>query len=293
MFSFSFDGEFVSSKSPRVASLLRSKKTQTTWVFSVDVDKDFSLVWVDKSEWCEGSSVSLKRLSYAKVENNGLLVLVFPEHELFLKLTNVKPEAALRMVVEAAAAAQGGVTCTSLSSQYFEFSSNGFKKNGNTWKPCALTLLNGVFLIFDSLLDQAPIAKLDLEMIAAVSILGRDAAANVVLVELTLSSGAKRLFGTETKQSAEEWKKRLVVVKQKKPVLRKSGSNNSVIERETKEPAREPEDIDEADSITMEMPDLRNSGLEWGSAESVSQIETSPPPGRRIVIGKKSAGNKE
>lgn len=44
-------------------------------------------------------------------------------------------------------------------------------------------------------------------------------AGNIVLVEVVLQSGTKRLFGVESKAVAEEWKKRLGKVSGEKRIL--------------------------------------------------------------------------
>lgn len=111
--SWTFEGEIApSTKSPR-ASRVFTRKTQskpTLWVFT---SNNQDLVWTDKNEWVDGSSLSLIQVGRVKAKD-GSVMLTFADQDLIIKPTNVSAETALRLIVEAAAAVQG-VSCCSIS----------------------------------------------------------------------------------------------------------------------------------------------------------------------------------
>ncbi len=257
-----FDAEIEKSGRKKLTVSPRTARRGPAVFTFTQSDDGATIFWADKAGREAGGEASLIMLSCAKMKERGVVLLLFPETEL-----SVRPiafaERFLRIVVEWAAQFQG-VSCWSLSPDYFDYCSPGFKMTGGEWVKCFFALNNQhQLLCFNSTMDKAPAAVVDVTLFSAVTLLGKED--KYVVLQLSQKDGSKpRLMAVENKGLADEWKKHLTLK------LRSSLRSAAPV---TAEVVSFPAVEEDSDDDEMEVPDLGRSDVNWGDPDHVSEIE--------------------
>jgi hypothetical protein len=165
------------------------RKAASVFTFSHSNDGS-AITWTDKSGREPGGEALLATLLYARMKDKGVILLSFAENELLVKPIAFA-DRFLRTMVEWAAALQD-VSCWSISPEYFDFSSPGFKMTGGVWTKCFFALKDAQLLCFNEASDKTAASVMEVPSIAGINVLGRED--DRVLMQLNRHDGGKRLM---------------------------------------------------------------------------------------------------